>query len=149
MKLSARTRYGARLMVKLACEYGKDLVFLRTIAKSEDISEKYLSQIIIPLKAAGLVNAVRGVQGGYMLAKNPKNITMKDIFYALEGKAEIMACFGGKSSCKRSSICVTQGVWHIMQKSINSALEGFDLEGLAKQYKSLEKDQTVYFPSVF
>ena len=149
MKLSTRTRYGARLMLRLACEYGKELVLLRTIAKVEAISEKYLSQIIIPLKAAGLVNSVRGVQGGYMLAKDPKIITMKDIFYALEGKTDIVDCVSNKASCKRSSICVTSDVWVRMKDSINTTLEGFTLEGLVKEHNKLDKEKAVYFPSVF
>ncbi|MGZ6292050.1 MAG: RrF2 family transcriptional regulator, partial [Syntrophales bacterium] len=63
MKLSTRARYGVRLMVALALNYGKGLVFLKDIAKGENISEKYLSQIIIPLRGVGLVNSSRGAYG--------------------------------------------------------------------------------------
>ncbi|MGZ3648840.1 MAG: RrF2 family transcriptional regulator, partial [Syntrophales bacterium] len=63
MKLSTRARYGVRLMVVLALNYGKGLVFLKDIAKGENISEKYLSQIIIPLRGVGLVNSSRGAYG--------------------------------------------------------------------------------------
>ncbi len=79
MKLSTRARYGTRLMLKLALRYGKGPVFLKDIARAEEISEKYLSQIIIPLKGAGLVRAFRGAHGGYTLARAPDRIKLKDI----------------------------------------------------------------------
>ena len=69
MKLSTRARYGVRLMLALAKNYGQGSVFLREVAKSEEISEKYLSQIIIPLRGTGLVSSSRGVHGGYTLSK--------------------------------------------------------------------------------
>ena len=79
MNISTRTRYGTRLMLELGLNYGKEPLLLREIAASQEISEKYLSQIIIPLKAAGLVNSFRGARGGYILAKPPKQITLNDI----------------------------------------------------------------------
>ncbi|MGD0280318.1 MAG: Rrf2 family transcriptional regulator, partial [Smithella sp.] len=77
MKLSTRARYGVRLMVALAVNYDKGPVFLKDVAKGENISEKYLSLIIIPLRRIGLVNSIRGAHGGYLLAKDPSQITMK------------------------------------------------------------------------
>ena len=76
MKLSTRARYGVRMMLVLARNYGEGTIYLKEIAKSEEISEKYLSQIIIPLKWVGLVKSIRGAHGGYALAKSPSNITL-------------------------------------------------------------------------
>src|SRR4030042_540461 len=92
MKLSTRTRYGVRLMVALALNYGKDPVFLKDIAKGENISEKYLSLIIIPLRGVNLVNSVRGAHGGYNLSKEPSQITLKEIVDVLEGECSLVDC---------------------------------------------------------
>jgi Rrf2 family protein len=94
MKISTRARYGTRLMVALGAHYGQRPVFLKEIAKAEEISEKYLSQIIMPLKAAGLVNSFRGAHGGYVLSRTPAQISLKDIVGALEGDFNLVGCLG-------------------------------------------------------
>ena len=92
MKLSTRARYGVRLMLALAKNYGKEPVYLKDIAKQEDISEKYLSLLIMPLRRIGLVNSVRGAYGGYNLARDPKEITLKEIVVVLEGDCCLVDC---------------------------------------------------------
>ena len=86
MKISTRTRYGIRMMLALALNAGKEPLGLGCIAESEEISEKYLSQIIIPLRTAGLVTTVRGAHGGYNLSRAASEITLKEIVEAIEGK---------------------------------------------------------------
>ena len=76
MRIATRTRYGVRLMIELAIRYGRGQVLLKDISKSQDISEKYLSQIIIPLRTAGLVRSFRGAKGGYVLGKAPKDLSL-------------------------------------------------------------------------
>ncbi len=83
MKLSTKGRYGVRLMIDLAAHYGEGPVLLREIAKREEISEKYLSNLVNPLKSMGLVEATRGVHGGYVLGKAPTEITMKEVSYSV------------------------------------------------------------------
>ena len=90
MKLSTRTKYGTQLLLHLALNRKKRIVSLHEIAELENISEKYLSKIIIPLRQAGLVKSVRGAHGGYVLVKEPAKITLKDIIELLDGKIEIM-----------------------------------------------------------
>ena len=84
MRISSRTRYGIRLMVNLARNYGQGYSLLKNIAKSEAISEKYLSLIVIPLRSIGLLNTLRGSKGGYMLARPPSEISIKNIMDILE-----------------------------------------------------------------
>ena len=105
MKLSTRARYGVRLMVALAFNYGKGPVFLKDIAKGENISEKYLSLIIIPLRRVGLVNSIRGAYGGYILAKDPSQITMKEIVDVLEGDCSLVDCVKNPSTCPGANLC--------------------------------------------
>ena len=91
MKLSTRSRYGVRLMAALACAYGNKPVFLKNIASSEEISEKYLSLIVISLRTAGLVKSRRGARGGYS-GKNPEEISLRNIIEALEGEIVLVEC---------------------------------------------------------
>jgi len=132
MKLSTRTRYGVRLMVALARNYGKDPVFLKDIAKGENISEKYLSLIIIPLRGVGLVNSVRGAYGGYNLTKDPSQITLKEIFDVLEGDCSLVDCVKNPSSCSRVPICASHDIWAVIGEKISETLSSITLEKLVK-----------------
>ena len=115
MKLSAKVRYGVRMMLSLARHYGKGNVYLKEIAKREEISEKYLSLIVIPLKGVGLVKAVRGVRGGYALARAPAEITLKDIVDVLEGE-RLVDCINDKTLCSRMPVCASRDVWELLEK---------------------------------
>jgi len=140
MKLSTRTRYGVRLMLDLAVNKDKGQVFLKDIARQEEISEKYLSLIIIPLKAAGLVNSTRGAHGGYTLAKPASDISLKDIVDILEGDTCLVDCVKNPSKCSRSSTCASRDLWTSLSESISSTLGTTTLEDLVK--KSKEKVQS-------
>ena len=133
MKISTRARYGARLMIELGRHYGQGPLYLKDIAKSEDISEKYLSQIIIPLKNAGLVDSFRGAKGGYVLGRAPGKITMKDIVSVLEGDFNLVKCVQTPQSCSRVSICVTRELWGKMGETIEKMLDSVSLEKLVKK----------------
>ena len=129
-------------MLELGVYYGKGPVFLRDIAKREDISEKYLSQIIIPLKSAGLVDSIRGAHGGYMLAKPPKKITMREIVEVLEGSLNLVECVRTPSKCARVSQCITRDLWSKLSESITKTLDKVTLDGLVKDYRE-KKGQMV------
>jgi|APFre7841882654_1041346.scaffolds.fasta_scaffold02480_2 Rrf2 family cysteine metabolism transcriptional repressor len=132
MKLSTRTRYGVRLMVALALNYGKGPVLLKDIAKGQNISEKYLSLIVIPLRGIGLVNSIRGTYGGYSLAKDPSQITMKKIVDVLEGDCSLVDCVKNPSICPRVPICVSHDIWVIISGRISETLNSITLDMLVK-----------------
>jgi Rrf2 family protein len=132
MKLSTRARYGVRLMVALAFNYDKGPVFLKDVAKGENISEKYLSLIIIPLRRIGLVNSIRGAHGGYILAKDPSQITMKDIIDVLEGDCSLVDCVRNPSTCPRVPICASHDIWAIIGGKISETLNSITLDTLVK-----------------
>ncbi len=131
MKLSTRSRYGLRLMLVLARNYGKGNTFLKEIAREEDISEKYLSLIIIPLKGVGLVNSVRGASGGYTLARDPAQITLKDIMDVLEGDC-LVDCLKDPKSCSRVNTCASHDIWAMLGGKISETLSGITLEQLVR-----------------
>ena len=135
MKLSTKGRYGVRLMFDLALQAGDGPVTLKDIAARQEISEKYLSNLIVPLKNAGFVHSVRGSQGGYTLARPPGNITLKDILLALEGPMCLVECTEKPLLCQRSGECLMRDIWSEVSGKMLDALESFTLEGLIERQK--------------
>lgn len=119
-------------MVALALNYEKGPVFLKDIAKGENISEKYLSLIIIPLRGVGLVSSIRGAHGGYSLAKDPSQITMKEIVDVLEGDCSLVNCVNDPSACPRVPICASHDIWAIIGGKISETLNSITLDMLVK-----------------
>jgi Rrf2 family protein len=132
MKLSTRSRYGVRMMADLADNYGKAPVFLKDIAKREEISEKYLSIIVIPLRTAGLIQSTRGAYGGYVLARPPAEITVGDIIDNVEGKICLVDCVKNPQDCSRAVTCPTRDVWSVLSEKIRETLASITLADLVK-----------------
>jgi Rrf2 family protein len=141
MKLSTRSRYGLRLMIALGVNEKKGPIFLREIAKSEGISEKYLSQIIMTLKAEGLVSTFRGAHGGYVLMKPASEIKLSEIIEPLEGDLCLVDCVKQPDMCDRSTECVTRDVWTALSTLILDYLENHTLQELIKKYKNISRNK--------
>jgi Rrf2 family cysteine metabolism transcriptional repressor len=136
LKLSTRGRYGVRLMLDLALHYGQGPVPLHDIAKRQDISEKYLWHLIPPLRDAGLVHSSRGANGGYVLARPPSGITLKDILAVLEGQICLVDCVSDPSFCPRSRNCVPKDIWRDVSKTIAQTLDSFNLGQMIEKQKA-------------
>ena len=134
MKLSTRSRYGLRFLVALAADKSGGPVYLGDLARQQDIPEKYLSKIVIPLKGAGLVSSTRGTRGGYVLARAPGQITVREVVESLEGGINIVDCAKSEGLCERAGECVTREIWHGMDKQIFDYLEGITLASIAEKY---------------
>ncbi|MCE5186572.1 MAG: Rrf2 family transcriptional regulator [Planctomycetaceae bacterium] len=132
MKLSSRTRYGMRAVLELALEYGKAPLQIKTIADREDISNKYLEQLIAMLKASGLVRSIRGPRGGYVLAKPPSEVLMKDVVLTLEGPMVPADCFKHPEYTERCTDCATRQIWQKLQTAILDVLESVTLADLVE-----------------
>jgi len=111
MKLSTRGRYGTRLMLELAKNYGKGPVNTTEISKSQGISVKYLEQIIIPLKKAKLIASVRGPKGGHKLTKSPDKISLWQILKPLESHLTLVDCVSNDEACELLETCLVRPVW--------------------------------------
>ena len=111
MKLSTRSRYGARILVDLARNSNQGPVQIGEISKRQDISVKYLEQLIRPLKQADLVNSVRGPKGGHLLAKKPEEITLGQIVRLFEGQSELVECISNPEKCSMSDDCQVRLAW--------------------------------------
>jgi Rrf2 family protein len=135
MRISTRGRYGVRLMLELAAHYGEGTVLLRDIAGHQGISEKYLWQLINPLKTVGLINSIRGSKGGYTLAKPPSEITMKDIMSVLEGSLCLVDCVDNPKVCDRSPLCVSRDIWGETSQIFAKQLESVTLADMLERQK--------------
>ncbi len=135
MKLSSRSRYGFRAILELAVEYGNGPLQIKTIAKREDISNKYLEQLIAMLKASGLVRSIRGPKGGYELTRPPGDVKLSDVFTTLEGPVVTVECLEHPEFCPRCTECVTRDVWAQMQSAIMGVLESMTLQDLVDKTK--------------
>jgi Rrf2 family transcriptional regulator, iron-sulfur cluster assembly transcription factor len=111
MKLSTRSRYGARILVDLARNSDRGPVQIGEISKRQDISVKYLEQLIRPLKQANMVNSVRGPKGGHLLAKKPEEITLGQIVRIFEGQSELVECISNPEKCSMSADCQVRLAW--------------------------------------
>ena len=139
MRLSTKGRYAMRAMLDLALHYGEGPILLKDVAKREQISERYLEQIILSLKAAGLVNSTRGARGGFMLAKPPSQIRLIEVMQVSEGSTAPVECVSDPEICSRASLCVTRDIWLEMKTAINEILESTTLQDLVQRKR--EKEQ--------
>ena len=128
MMISTKGRYALRIMVDLALHDGDEPVSVREIAQRQDISGKYMEQIISVLTRAGLLRSVRGAQGGYHLAHSPQEITVGMILRATEGDLAPAECVvQGAESCGRSGGCPSRTVFTKVYNAINGVIDSMTL----------------------
>ena len=109
---------------------------IKVVARRQDISAKYLEQLIAILKSAGLVKSIRGSKGGYILAKAADQIKLSDVFSVLEGPSAItVECLEDENYCARAADCVTRQVWAEVQEAIMGVLESMTLQDLVDRAK--------------
>ncbi|MDO5402890.1 MAG: Rrf2 family transcriptional regulator [Eubacteriales bacterium] len=132
MKISTKGRYALRLMLDLAMHNTGEAISLKDIAKRQEISDKYLEQIISILNKAGYVKSIRGAQGGYMLRKEPKEYTVGMILKLTEGTLAPVSCVEDSSECAREGSCVTFLVWKKINDAINSVVDDITLADLVE-----------------
>jgi len=135
MKLSTRTRYGIRAIIELAAHYGAGPLQIRAIAERQDISVKYLEQLMAMLKAAGFVRSVRGAKGGYLLDRPPEQIKVSEVFNALEGPVVTVECVENQNYCARIADCIARQLWIEVQEAVEAVLEAVTLQDLVDKAK--------------
>ena len=135
MKLSTKGRYGLRALIDLALYSGEGPVSITSISGRQDISERYLEQLVAKLKKAGLVKSIRGAGGGYVLAKPMEEISVGDVLRALEGDFKPVECAGLEPgmSCSASDVCVTKYVWQRINESISRTVDEIYLDQLVEE----------------
>lgn len=137
MKLSARSEYGLLALIDLAAAFGGGPVPTRELAEGRAIPPAFLEQLLADLRRAGLVRAVRGARGGFVLARHPRAISALDIVEALEGPVAPSVCSG--EACTREPGCAAADVWAEVSGAVRDALAGFTLERLAEDQQRLDR----------
>ena len=131
MRISTKGRYALRLMLDLAEHQGDGCVSLKDVAQRQDISKKYLEQIVPTLSRAGFLLTNRGYQGGYRLARRPEDYTARDILRLTEGSLAPVACLDCEvNTCPRSANCPTLPLWQGLDRVIEDYLAGVTLQDL-------------------
>ncbi|NMB27039.1 MAG: Rrf2 family transcriptional regulator [Tissierellia bacterium] len=143
MRLSTRGRYGLKAMYQLACYYGEGPIPLNSIAEEQDLSENYLEQLVATLRKEGLLNSVRGAQGGYMLAKPPEDITVGNILRTLEGDLAPADCvIDEEYECAKEESCVTKLVWMRIRDSIDEVIDSITLKDMLDESEKIVTNKT-------
>lgn len=134
MKISTKGRYALRMLVDLAEHRGEGYISLKDIAERQEISRKYLEQIIQIFNRTDVLRVGRGSQGGYMLAKSASQYTVGEILRMTEGSLAPVDCVDQSPiECSRSSVCPTLPVWRGLAKVVNEYLDGITLQDLVDQ----------------
>lgn len=136
MQLSTKVRYAVRAMIELALNYERGSLQLKEIARRQEISEKYLEQIMRQLRTHGYVNSKKGSYGGYFLARPPGEITVYDLVQAMEGPLALITCIDDPQLCSRANLCAAHDFWSRFNDKIARELSTTTLEDLAREQRN-------------
>ena len=137
---STRARYALRAMIELALHEDAGPMLLRDVAHAQRISPKYLEQLVIPLRRAGLLQAERGPHGGYELAKPAAEIAAGEIIEAVEGPLDLLDCVRSAQACDRSRTCAAQRLWSRASQAMNDVLYGTTLADLRQEQLAAQRE---------
>jgi Rrf2 family cysteine metabolism transcriptional repressor len=144
LKLSTKGRYGVKAMVDLAIHYSDEPSSIKSISERQNISEYYLEQLFSNLRKSNLVKSIRGAQGGYILNREPKDITVADIMKVLEGPIEISDCVdeNNENSCSNMDCCATRLLWSRIKESIEQVMKSTTLQDMVDDYIQMKQEKT-------
>jgi Rrf2 family protein len=130
LRLSTKSQYGVRAMFEIANSYPAGPVTIKEISEKQSVSIAYLEQILNILRKAGIIRSVKGPGGGYVLNKNPENISIGAILRELDGPVAITSCLDPKEGCMRVDGCVTHLLWKSLGEKIEAFLDNMTLKDL-------------------
>ena len=130
MKLSTRSRYGTRILLELARQPAQQPIQVSEISRRQEIPVKYLEQLLRTLKSAKLVRSVRGARGGYLLAQQPKTITLGYLVRLLEGQHELVECISEPKTCKMADECRVRLAWKGATEALFQTLDAITIADL-------------------
>jgi len=138
MKISTKGRYALRLMIDLAQHDAGGYIPLRDISRRQEISAKYLEQIVVQLSRAGFVTSTRGAQGGYMLTRKPEEYTVGMILRAAEGSLAPVSCLDEDiNHCEHAGRCTTLTIWQQLKDAIDNVVDNTTLADLIEEQKNM------------
>lgn len=136
MKISTKGRYALRLMLDLSINHTNNFIPLKTIAKRQEISDKYLEQIIHQLYKAGFVDSARGAQGGYRLTRKPSEYTVGEILRVVEGSLAPVSCLKSSIPCLKTNTCITISLYKKIQAAIDDVVDNTTLADMINDFNT-------------
>ena len=130
MKLSTRSRYGARILLELARRGSDAPVQVSEISREQNIPAKYIEQLMRTLKSANLISSVRGAKGGHILAKSSEAITLGEVVRIFEGQHELVECISKPSKCDMAEACRVRLAWKEATDALYKKLDGITISDL-------------------
>lgn len=144
MKISTKGRYALRMLIDLASNHEDGYISLKDIAERQDISKKYLEQIVPMLNKSGILRTNRGNKGGYMLAKAPNELTVGDVLRATEGNLAPVSCLEYEpNTCPRCEDCATLYIWEGLYKAVNEYLDNITIQDIIDRAINLNGDYCI------
>jgi len=138
LKLSTKGQYGVRAMFEVAKNYGRGTTTIKEIAERQDVSVSYLEQLLNKLRRAGIIESVKGPGGGYVLEREPSEVSIGDILRVLEGPVAITSCLDPSADgCSRVDSCVTRMLWKSLGERIEGFLDQITLQELIQEEKRI------------
>ncbi len=145
MEISTKLRYGARALTDLGLAYPDKIVPAGELAKSQNLSVKYLEHILSAMKAAGIITSERGMGGGYRLARRPEEITLGCVFRALEGSPAPVRCVDSPEICDQSDICPTRPTWVELRDAVIEVLDSTTIADLSERARiATQSEKSAY-----
>ena len=142
MRISTKVRYALRATVDLAMHWGQGPVMAQTIAQRQNLSRKYLESLLLSLKNGRVLSSVRGVGGGWTLARPPCDITVEDVYRAVEGSVVLVECVEEPESCSHIKTCPTHEFWEELTQVVVQKMRSVTIEDLARH--AIEKSMREY-----
>lgn len=135
MKISTKGRYGLRILLDIVLNGDNAPRLMRDIATSQNISEKYISRLVIDLRKAGLIKSIRGAKGGYLMARFPEDVTLLEIVETMEGRTNIVDCVIQPDACIKVGGCAVHQTWAEINKKIREVLGEVTLKDIADKHR--------------
>ena len=145
MRLSTKGRYGTRAMLDVAIHQDGGPVSVKATAERQDVSRRYLEQLMLRLATAGLARPVRGRGGGFVLSRPASQISVADIVQALEGPINVVECVGDAGVCYRASSCAAREVWNEVSETVTCHLSQITLEDMAQRHRRSQETATAMY----
>ena len=144
MKISTKGRYGLRILLDLAIHQSEKPRLIRDIAQSQQISEKYISRLVIALRQAGMIRSVRGVNGGFHLDRKPEDITLLEVVEVMEGPLSIVDCVTAPKKCFHSVNCAPREIWCKLNEDIRELMRRTTLADILASCKEKNAKKGIF-----
>ncbi len=145
MRISTKVRYALRATVELALHWGQGPIMAETIARRQELSRKYLESLLLALKNGRVLSSVRGVGGGWTLARPPGEITVEDVYRAVEGNIVLLECVENPDSCSHIKACPTHEFWEDLTHVVVDKMRSVTILALAEHAREKSMREYMYY----